>query len=84
VQRIQRVKIQAKNVRRPIQDGEIQTACQQTCPTEAIIFGDLNDGAARVTKNSSLPRAYGVLEELNNRPRVKYLARIRNPHPELV
>jgi MoCo/4Fe-4S cofactor protein with predicted Tat translocation signal len=83
VQRIQRVKIQAKNVRRPIQDGEIKTACQQTCPTEAILFGDLNDSAAQVTQVSRRPRAYGVLEELNNRPRVAYLARIRNPNPEL-
>jgi molybdopterin-containing oxidoreductase family iron-sulfur binding subunit len=84
VQRIQRVKIQAKNAKRPIKDGEIKTACQDTCPTDAIVFGDLNDGSARVTKLQNTPRSYGVLEELNNRPRVKYLARIKNPHPELV
>ena len=84
VQRIQSVKIRAKNERRPIEDGEIQTACQQTCPTEAIVFGDLNDNKAQVAKQQNLPRAYAVLEELNNRPRTQYLARIRNPHPELV
>ncbi len=84
VQRISRVKIAAKNAKRPIKDGEIQTACQQTCPTGAIVFGDLNDPSAVVSKRSNLPRSYAVLEELNNRPRVAYLARITNPHPELV
>lgn len=84
VQRIQRVKIKAKNARRPIRDGEIRTACQQTCPTEAIVFGDLNDPASQLSRLHALPRAYKVLEELNNRPRIAYLARVRNPHPELV
>ena len=83
VQRIQNVKIKAKNVKRPIEDGEIKTACQQTCPTGAIVFGDLNDGKAQVTALQRLPRSYALLGELNNRPRVQYLARIKNPNPAL-
>ncbi|HEX3855217.1 MAG TPA: TAT-variant-translocated molybdopterin oxidoreductase [Polyangiaceae bacterium] len=83
VQRIQNVKIKAKNVKRTIEDGEIRTACQQTCPADAIVFGDLNDPKARVTAQQALPRSYGLLEDLNNRPRVRYLARIKNPNPAL-
>ncbi|MDX2054280.1 MAG: TAT-variant-translocated molybdopterin oxidoreductase [Polyangiaceae bacterium] len=83
VQRIQNVKIKAKNAKRAIADGEIKTACQETCPSQAISFGDLNDPTSAVAKDHALPRAYTILEELNNRPRVRYLARIRNPHPEL-
>ena len=84
VQRIQKVKIKAKNAKRPITDGEIKTACQQTCPTGAIVFGDLNDKASEVAKQHAVARAYEVLGELNNRPRISYLARVRNPNPELV
>jgi molybdopterin-containing oxidoreductase family iron-sulfur binding subunit len=84
VQRIQNVKIKAKNAKRPIDDGEIKTACQQTCPADAIVFGDLNDPKARVTADHALPRAYSLLEELNNSPRVRYLGKVRNPNPELV
>jgi len=83
VQRIQNVKIKAKNVKRPIEDGEIKPACQQTCPTGAIVFGDLNDGKAEVAGLHKLPRSYALLGELNNRPRVQYLARIKNPNPAL-
>jgi molybdopterin-containing oxidoreductase family iron-sulfur binding subunit len=84
VQRIQRVKIKAKNARRVIEDGEILSACQQSCPTNAIVFGDLADGTAKVTKLQKLPRSYALLEELNTRPRTQYMARVKNPHPELV
>ena len=84
VQRIQNVKIQAKNQRRPVKDGEIRTACQQTCPTNAIVFGDLNDTSSEVAKLQNLPRSYEMLEELNVRPRLRYLARVRNPHPDLI
>ena len=83
VQRIQRVKIAAKNEGRPIQDGEIRTACQVVCPTEAIIFGDLNDPNSRVAKLHKDPRSYLMLEELNVAPRTAHLARVRNPNPEL-
>jgi molybdopterin-containing oxidoreductase family iron-sulfur binding subunit len=84
VQRLQRVKIKAKNERRPIKDGEVTTACAQACPTGAYVFGDLNDKASAVAAAHNVPRAYELLQELNNRTRVNYLARIRNPHPELV
>lgn len=84
VQRIQSVKIKAKNARRPIKDGEIKTACEQACPTGAFVFGDLNDKSSRVAAAHKVPRAYELLQELNNRTRVNYLARISNPHPELV
>jgi molybdopterin-containing oxidoreductase family iron-sulfur binding subunit len=83
VQRIQDVKIHAKNERRPIKDGEIVPACAQTCPTKAIVFGDLNDTQSEVARLQNLPRNYSMLEELNVRPRTQYLARIRNPNPEL-
>jgi molybdopterin-containing oxidoreductase family iron-sulfur binding subunit len=83
IQRIQNVKIKAKNVRREIQDGEIRTACQQTCPTGAIVFGDLNDPKSRVAALQNGPRSYAMLEELNVRPRLKYLTRVKNPNPEL-
>jgi len=83
VQRIQNVKIVAKNNHRPIKDGEIQTACEQACASGAITFGDLNDPNSRVRAAQKVPRAYELLQELNNRPRVNYLARISNPHPEL-
>ncbi|MCP4191951.1 MAG: TAT-variant-translocated molybdopterin oxidoreductase [Planctomycetaceae bacterium] len=84
VQRIQKVKIDAKNSQRPIRDGEIVTACQEACPSHAIEFGDLNDPKSRVAKAHHDPRAYGMLEELNVKPRTKYLARVRNPNPALV
>lgn len=84
VQRIQKVKIDAKTGRRTIEDGEIKTACQQACPSQAIEFGDLNDPHSAVAKAHASNRAYGMLSELNVKPRTKYLARIRNPNPRLV
>jgi len=85
-QRIAGAKIAAKNDflagKRPaetVADGEVLTACQQACPTQAITFGNLNDKTAGVTKLHNNPRAYGVLDELNTRPRGKHLARVRNP-----
>ncbi|HEY2409383.1 MAG TPA: TAT-variant-translocated molybdopterin oxidoreductase [Polyangiaceae bacterium] len=83
VQRIQNTKIKAKNAKRAIPDNEIRTACQQTCPTDAIVFGDLNDGRSRVASLQKQPRSYALLGELNNHPRVQYLARIKNPNPAL-
>ncbi|MEX2358332.1 MAG: hypothetical protein WEE51_08365, partial [Pirellulaceae bacterium] len=59
------------------------TACQEACPAQAIEFGDLNNGESRVAANHENPRAYAMLAELNVKPRTKYLARIRNPHPWL-
>jgi len=83
VQRIQNAKIEAKNERRPLKDGEIQTACQQVCPAQAIVFGDLADPKSAVAQLHHSNRAYGMLAELNVKPRTKYLARVRNPHPAL-
>ncbi len=83
VQRIQDTKIDAKNERRAIADGEIQSACQVACPAQAINFGDLNDPESAVAKAHADTRSYGMLAELNVKPRTKYLARIRNPHPWL-
>jgi molybdopterin-containing oxidoreductase family iron-sulfur binding subunit len=83
VQRINQARIAAKNEGRPIQDGEIQTACQQACPAQAIVFGDLNQKDSRVNRLKSQPRNYGLLAELNTRPRTTYLAAVRNPNPAL-
>ncbi|MBI3653481.1 MAG: TAT-variant-translocated molybdopterin oxidoreductase [Acidobacteria bacterium] len=84
IQRIQEAKIDAeKDNNRPIKDGDIKTACQQTCPADAIVFGDLNDASSRVAKLHNEPRAFGLLEELNTRPRTHYLAEVRNPNPAL-
>jgi Fe-S-cluster-containing dehydrogenase component len=72
------VKIQAKNERRPVRDGEVVPACAQACPAEAITFGDLNDETSVVRRQQTDARAYGMLEELNTRPRVRYMAKVRN------
>lgn len=82
IQRISAVRIAAKNERRPIHDGEITPACAQTCPTQAIVFGDLNDPTSRVRKLHEHKRSYAMLGELNVKPRTKYLAKLRNPAEE--
>jgi len=83
IQRITRARIDSEKEQRKIRDMEIQTACQQACPAEAIIFGDLNDKNSKVARLQSGPRNYGLLAELNTRPRTTYLAAVRNPNPEL-
>jgi Fe-S-cluster-containing dehydrogenase component len=83
VQRINAAKIKSEEENRTVQDGEIVTACQQACPAEAIIFGDINDKSSRVSKLKAQTRDYGLLEELNTRPRTTYLARVKNPNPEM-
>jgi MoCo/4Fe-4S cofactor protein with predicted Tat translocation signal len=83
VQRISHARINSKLEDRKIRDGEIQTACQNACPTQAISFGDINDPESQVAKLKQEPRNYGMLEELNTRPRTTYLASVRNPNPEL-
>jgi MoCo/4Fe-4S cofactor protein with predicted Tat translocation signal len=83
VQRIMAGKIEAEKQERKVKDGEIQTACQTACPTDAIIFGDTNDQNALVTKLKREARNYEVLADLNTRPRTSYLAEIRNTNPEL-
>ncbi|QRK13446.1 TAT-variant-translocated molybdopterin oxidoreductase [Archangium violaceum] len=83
VQRIERVRIKARVEKRPIFEKELQTACQQTCPTEAIVFGTLSDPNAQVTKHHNDERAYKLLNELGTRPRTAHLIRLRNPNPAL-
>ncbi|MEA2625932.1 MAG: hypothetical protein QOD06_1977 [Candidatus Binatota bacterium] len=83
VQRINAGKIQSEKEDRRVVDGEIRTACQQACPADAITFGDVNDRESRVAQLKGDPREYAILAELNTRPRTTYLARLRNPHPEL-
>jgi molybdopterin-containing oxidoreductase family iron-sulfur binding subunit len=83
VQRIQNGKIQAELEDRRVRDGEIVTACQAVCPTEAIVFGDINDPNSRVTKLKASQRNYSLLGELNTRPRTTYLSQLKNPNPEI-
>jgi molybdopterin-containing oxidoreductase family iron-sulfur binding subunit len=83
VQRINEAKIESEKAGRRVRDGEIQSACQQACPTQAIVFGDLNDASSRVAQLQSEQRNYALLAELNTRPRTTYLAAIRNVNPEL-
>ena len=82
-QRIAVGRIEAKNRGEAIQDGAIQTACQQACSTQAIVFGDLEDKDSKVSAAHASPRAYGILTELMTKPRNLFLAKIRNPHPLL-
>ncbi len=79
VQRIEEAKIQAKVSDQPLVDGEIVTACQQACPTQAIVFGNITDPLSRVAQSKADPRNYTILDELNTRPRTSYLVDIRNP-----
>jgi Fe-S-cluster-containing dehydrogenase component len=83
VQRIREAEIRATDENRYIRDGEIQTACQQVCPTRAIVFGDINNSGNEVAKLKAETRNYPLLGELNTRPRTTYLAELRYPNPEL-
>jgi MoCo/4Fe-4S cofactor protein with predicted Tat translocation signal len=83
VQRIQAAKIESELEGRQVRDGEIVTACQSVCPTEAIVFGNINDPNSRVSKLKALERDYSLLGELNTRPRTTYLSALRNPNPEI-
>ncbi len=83
VQRIQAAKITSELEGRPVRDGEIVTACQSVCPTEAIVFGNINDPNSKVSKLKALERDYSLLGELNTRPRTTYLSALRNPNPEI-
>ena len=77
IQRIVEARIEADKEGRTIADGEVRTACQQACPTRAIIFGDLSEGESEVSRRKASGRDYTLLEEANTRPRTTYGARIR-------
>jgi molybdopterin-containing oxidoreductase family iron-sulfur binding subunit len=83
IQRVNKARIAAKREERTVRDGEIVTACQQACPSDAIVFGDVNDPESRVSRWKALPLNYGLLAELNTRPRTSYLAKVTNPNPAL-
>ncbi len=83
VQRIEAAKITADKENRAVRDGEIVTACQQACPTDAILFGNKNDPTSKVAKRKAMERDYPVLADLNYRPRTTYTAGVINPNPEL-
>ncbi len=83
VQRIQKAKIDSEKEDRKVRDGEIVPACAQACPTEAIVFGNINDPASRVAKLKAEERNYSLLGELNTKPRTTYLGAVRNRNPEL-
>jgi molybdopterin-containing oxidoreductase family iron-sulfur binding subunit len=83
VQRINAAKIQADKENRDIRDGEVVTACQQACPTNAIVFGNINDRSSKVRKLKEESRTYGVLSVNNTRPRTTYIAEVLNLNPEL-
>jgi Fe-S-cluster-containing dehydrogenase component len=83
VQRIREAEIREKVQERPLRDGDVRTACEEACPAGAIVFGDIEDHASRVAGLRADPRAYGALDDLGVQPRTQYLARLRNPNPEL-
>jgi len=83
VQRINSARIEAEKQNRPIHDGDIVTACQQACPAGAIVFGNINDPHSKVAELKREPHDYGLLAELNTQPRTSYLAKVKNPNPEL-
>jgi Fe-S-cluster-containing dehydrogenase component len=83
IQRIERTRIRAERQDRAIRDDEVVTACQQVCPTEAIVFGDVSDARSRVSQAKATPLNYSLLAELNTRPRTTYGARLRNPNPAM-
>jgi molybdopterin-containing oxidoreductase family iron-sulfur binding subunit len=83
VQRISRARIDARNQGRGMRDGDVVTACEAACPAQAIVFGDVNDPRSRVSKRKADERGYGLLTELQTKPRTTYLAAVRNPNPDI-
>lgn len=83
VQRINVAKIESQKEDRQVRDGEIVTACQQVCPAEAIVFGNINDPESRVSKLRAEALSYSLIGELGTRPRTTYLAALKNTSPAL-
>ncbi len=83
VQRIQEAKIHSEKENRRVRDGDIITACEAACPTDAIVFGDINDATSRVARLKTDSRNYALLGDLNTHPRTTYLGVVRNPNPEI-
>jgi molybdopterin-containing oxidoreductase family iron-sulfur binding subunit len=83
LQRVQNAKIQTRVEGRRIEDGELQSACQAACPTQAIVFGNIKDPQSQVSKNHADARTYDMLGDLNIKPRTKYMVRVRNTHQRL-
>jgi molybdopterin-containing oxidoreductase family iron-sulfur binding subunit len=83
IQRTRAAMIDADRENRRVREGEVVTACQQACPTQAITFGDRNDPASDVAKRKASPLDYAMLDDLNTRPRTTYEAVIRNYNPAL-
>lgn len=83
-QRINSARILAKNEKRTIRDGDIVTACEQSCPSNAIVFGNIRDENSRVSKKKKIGRDYNLLDELYLSPRLTYAASIMNPNPKLI
>ena len=79
IQRIRGAQTEARLEGRPLRDGEFTTACAQACPSEAIVFGDMSDPTSRVAQQKQSARGYRVLEDLNTRPAVTYLAKVLHP-----
>ena len=78
VQRIQEGKLKAKKAGRPVRDGDVESACSESCPTDAIVFGDLNDKNSKIAKRADSKRAYSALEEVGTRPNIYYQVKVRN------
>jgi Fe-S-cluster-containing dehydrogenase component len=83
IQRIRTAQIAADRDGRELREGEVVTACQQSCPTQAIVFGNRNDRESAVAKRKAAPIDYVLLDELNTRPRTSYSALIRNANPAI-
>jgi molybdopterin-containing oxidoreductase family iron-sulfur binding subunit len=82
VQRIQEAKLKAKMENRQVLEGEIKTACQQSCPGDAIVFGNINNPESEISKIADNPRSYQLLEQLHTLPSVSYVTKVRNMDPE--